>query len=73
MLQNIEACVTSRRERVSHQLYFVRCLKENVDVTASECTKSPGAREVTLTQMSFAKCEIWIALPDNGVTFVEAN
>jgi hypothetical protein len=73
IVRNIEACATSWQEGLSHQLYFVRCMTEYVDVTASECTKSPGAREVTLTQMSFAKCEIWIALPGDGVTFVEAN
>jgi len=58
---------------VSHQRYFVRCTKEYVDAMASECTKSPGAREVTVIQMSFAKSEIWIALPGDGATFLEAN
>jgi hypothetical protein len=33
----------------------------------------PGAGEVTLIQMSFAKSEIWIALPGDGATFLEAN
>jgi hypothetical protein len=40
---------------------------------ASECIKSPGARDVTLIQMSFAESEIWIALPGDGTTFLEAN
>jgi hypothetical protein len=73
IVQNIESCASSSRACVSHQLYFVRCMKQYVEVTAPEFTKSPGAREVTLIQMSFAKCEIWIALPGDGVTFVEAN
>jgi hypothetical protein len=73
MLQNIKVCSTSWQEGLGQQLYFVRCMTEYVDVTASECTKSSGAREVTLTQMSFAKCEIWIALLGDGVTFAEAN
>jgi hypothetical protein len=30
-------------------------------------------REVTLIQMSFAESEIWIALPGDGTTFLEAN
>jgi hypothetical protein len=40
---------------------------------ASQCTKSPGVRDVTLIQMSFAESEIWIALPGEGTTFLEAN
>jgi hypothetical protein len=71
--QNIESCASSWQACVSHQRYFVRCTKEYVDAMASECTKSPGAREVTLIQMSFAKSEIWIALPGDGATFLEAN
>ena len=73
IIHNIEASAISRQEGLSTQLYFVRSMRECVDVTASECTKSQEAREVTLTQMSFAKCEIWIALPGDGVTFLEAN
>jgi hypothetical protein len=71
--QNIESCASSWQAYVSHQLYFVRCMREYVDVAALECTKSPGAREVTLIQMSFANCDIWIALAGDGVTFVEPN
>jgi hypothetical protein len=71
--QNIDSCASSWQAYVSHQRYFVRCTKEYVDAMASECTKSPGAREVTLIQMSFAKSEIWIALPGDGATFLEAN
>jgi hypothetical protein len=45
-------------------------MKEYVDVMASERTKSPGAREVTLIQMSFASCDIWIALSGDRVAFL---
>jgi hypothetical protein len=71
--QNVESCASSWQACVSHQLIFVRCMKEDVDVAASRCTKSLGSREVTLIQMSFANCDIWIALAGDGVTFVEAN
>jgi len=71
--QKIESCASSWQGCVSRQLIFVRCMKEYVDVMVSECTKSPGSREVTLIQMSFSKCDIWIALADDGVTFVEVN
>jgi hypothetical protein len=71
--QTIESCASSWQACVSHQRYFVRCTKENVDAMASECIKSPGARDVTLIQMSVAESEIWIALPGDGTTFLEAN
>ena len=35
--------------------------------------QTPGGERSTLIQISFAKCENWIALPGDGVTFVEAN
>ena len=73
IVQNIESCVSSSQACRSHHPYVVRCIKEFVDVTAPERTKSPGTTEVTLIQMSFAGCEIWIALPGDGVTFVETN
>jgi hypothetical protein len=73
IVQNIESCASSWQACVSHQRYFVRCRKEYVDAMASECIKSPGARDVTLIQMSFAESEIWIALPGDGTVFLEAN
>lgn len=36
IVQNIELCASSCQACVSHQLYFVRCMKEYVDVTASD-------------------------------------
>jgi hypothetical protein len=71
--QTIESRASSWQACVSHQRYFVRCTKEYVDAMASECIKSWGARDVTLIQMSFAESEIWIALPGDGTTFLEAN
>jgi hypothetical protein len=70
---NVESRASSWQAGINHQLYFVRCLKEYVDVTVLDCAKSPGAREITLVQMSFANCDIWIALAGNRVTFLEAN
>jgi hypothetical protein len=71
--QNIESCASSWQGRVGHELIFVRCMKEYVDVAASECTKSPGSREVMVIQIYFSVYEVWIALPGDGVTFVEAK
>jgi hypothetical protein len=68
-----QSYASSCQTDVSYRLYFVRCIKEYVDVTALDCTKSPGAREVTLVQMSFTNCDIWIALPGDQVTFVEVD
>jgi hypothetical protein len=73
VVQDIESRASSWQACVSRQRYFVRCTREYVDATASECIRSSEAREVTLIQMSFAEAEIWIALPGNGMTFVEAN
>jgi hypothetical protein len=70
---NVDSRGSSLQTRVNHQLYFVQCLKEYVAVTALDCAKSPGARAITLVQMSFADCDIWIALAGDRVTFLEAN
>jgi hypothetical protein len=71
IVQNINSCASSWQACLSHQRYFVRCTKEYVDAMASECFKSPEARDVT--QLSFAESEIWIALAGDGTTFLEAN
>jgi hypothetical protein len=73
IVQNINSCASSWQACLSHQRYFVRCTKEYVDAMASECIKFWGARDVTLIQLSFAESEIWIALPGDGTTFLEAN
>jgi hypothetical protein len=73
IVQNINSCASSWQACLSHQRYFVRCTKEYVDAMASECIKSPEARDVTLIQLSFAESEIWIALAGDGTTFLEAN
>jgi hypothetical protein len=36
-------------------------------------TESPRMSEVTLVQMSFTNCDIWLALPAGLVTFVEPS
>jgi hypothetical protein len=70
---NFQSYASSCQTDVSYRLYFVRCIKEYIDVTALDCSKSPGAGEVTLVQMSFTTCDIGIALPGDRVAFVEAD
>lgn len=48
-------------------------MQESIDMSMLGCGDDPRAREVTLIQMSFADCDIWIALPGRQVTFVEAS
>jgi hypothetical protein len=53
------------------ELYSVHCIKTHEP--ALVCAERPRFQEVTLVQMAFASCDIWIALPGDGVAFVEVN
>ena len=53
------------------QLYSVHCIKTYEP--ALVYAQHPRIREVTLVQMAFASCDIWIALPGDGVAFAELN
>jgi hypothetical protein len=52
------------------ELYSVHCIK--ADAPAA-CAERSQMRKITLVQMAFANCDIWIALPGDGVAFVEVN
>jgi hypothetical protein len=71
--RDLKSCESGRETSISSQLYFIQCIKEYVDVSALGRIQKPRTREITLVQMSFANCDIWIALPGGRVTFLEAN
>jgi hypothetical protein len=47
--------------------------EKEIDVSVLDCVNWPQTREVKFVQMSFADCDIWIALPSGRVTLVEAT
>jgi hypothetical protein len=52
------------------ELHSVHCVKGDEPAV---CAERSQIREVTLVQMAFASCDIWIALPDDNVAFMEVN
>jgi hypothetical protein len=75
-IQKLESDTSHGQLGLRAEPYSVRCIKtyEPVSVCAvSVCAQRPRTREVTLVQMAFANCDIWIALPGDGVAFVEVN
>jgi hypothetical protein len=61
------------RKRSASELYLVGCSTQSIE-TLSEATglvtqNQLGSREVTLVQLSFTSCDIWIALRGREVTF----
>jgi hypothetical protein len=69
----LDTCASACQRSANSQLYFIQCIQEYVDVSELVYSKRPRTREVTLVQMSFANCDIWIALAAGQVTFVKAN
>ena len=70
-IRKFEPQGSSRQLGLRSELYSVHCIKTYEP--ALVCDEPPQIREVTLVQMAFANCDIWIALPGDGVAFVEIN
>ena len=70
-LQKVELDTPAGQSGLKSELYFVSCIREYWPTFA--CAKHPREQEVTLVQMSFSTCDIWIALPGAEVAFGEVN
>ena len=71
--EGVEPILAGHRKRLGSELYFVECSTQSIEdlseVTGLVTQNQLGAREVTLVQLSFTSCDIWIALRGRGVTF----
>jgi hypothetical protein len=67
-----EAYRSAEQKRATSDLYFVSCRTQLIETVADKsrplASKQFGKQEVTLVQLSFTNCEIWIALAGGGVT-----
>jgi hypothetical protein len=70
VLQTI-AEIAAELEKATSQLHFVECttlpIETLADTTRLDAARRFGTREVTLCQMAFTYCDIWIAMPGGGV------
>ena len=64
--------IAEQLKKACSELYFVECTTQPIetvaDTTRLDAVRRFGAREVTLCQLSFTCCDIWIAMPDSGVS-----
>ena len=59
-------------KKAASDLYFAECTTQPIetvaDTTRLDAARRFGTREVTLCQLSFTYCDIWIAIPGGGVS-----
>jgi hypothetical protein len=64
--------IAAELKKAASELYFAECSTqpvETVDDTARlDAARRFGTREVTLCQLAFTYCDIWIAIPGRGVS-----
>ena len=64
--------IAEELKKAGSELYFVECTTQPIetvaDTTRLDAERRFGTREVTLCQLSFTYCDIWIAMPDGGVS-----
>jgi hypothetical protein len=64
--------VPGEQKKTTVDLYFVECRTQLIETVEDNPRPVPsrgfGAREVTFIYMSFAHCDISIAVPGSGVT-----
>jgi hypothetical protein len=69
-MRKLEPHTSSDQLGLRSELYSVHCTKADEPAV---CAERSRIRKVTLVQMAFDNCDIWIALPGDGVAFAEVN
>ena len=63
--------IAEELNKAASQLHFVECTTQPIeaidDTPGLDAARRFGTREVTLCQLSFTYCDIWIAMPGGGV------
>src|SRR6202020_2779188 len=69
--------IAEELKKAGSELYFVECTTQPIetfaDTTRLDAVRRFGTREVTLCQLSFTCCDIWIAMPDSGVSLEDGK
>jgi hypothetical protein len=64
--------IAEELKKAGSELYFVERTTQPIETVANTtrlaAARRFGTREVTLCQLSFTYCDIWIAMPDGGVS-----
>src|SRR6185312_8481239 len=59
--RHLQPYISVRQPDLKSELYYVHYIREYVP--GFVLSKGSGTQEVTIVQMSFTTCDIWIALP----------
>jgi hypothetical protein len=63
--------IAAELKKAASELYFAECTTQPIETVADialDAARRFGTREVTLCQLSFTYCDIWIAMPGGEVT-----